>query len=203
MSALRLKPGIDLKIAPRHGGGRKALFEPRPDRSAVQQDGPPGGLHGFVHRIHQIAGHPVLDDLGRGAAAERHHRRAAGHGLDHHQTERLGPVDGEQQRLRPAEKGGLLGVADLAHELHQGIVQQRPDLVCRNRCGRPGPPWPPSSGAGPGGWRSRWPGPAASPATCGQGRPDSRSDFGENWYSSAGMPCWTVACQLAVGIGRR
>ena len=31
---------------------------------------------------------------------KRHHRRAAGHGLDHHQAERLGPVDREQQRRR-------------------------------------------------------------------------------------------------------
>ena len=62
------------------------------------------------------------------------HRRAAGHGLDHHQAERFRPVDREQQRLGVAEKCRFLAVTDLAHELDQGMVQQRLDdlvEVCR------------------------------------------------------------------------
>ena len=36
--------------------------------------------------------------------AKGDHRRAAGHRLDHHQAERLGPVDGEQQRRGVAQE---------------------------------------------------------------------------------------------------
>ena len=82
---------------------------------------PAGRGHGLFQRVHEEAGLAVLDDLRRRAAAEGHHRRAAGHGLDHHQAERFGPVDGEQQGLGPAQEGGLLMVTDLADEFDQRI----------------------------------------------------------------------------------
>ena len=82
---------------------------------------PTGGRDGLFQRLDQEAGLAVLDDFGRRAAAEGHDRRAAGHGLDHHQAEGLGPVDREQQRVRSAQERGLLMVADLADELDQRI----------------------------------------------------------------------------------
>ncbi|MNR05850.1 hypothetical protein D3C85_1218990 [compost metagenome] len=88
----------------------------------------PGGDDRLFQRIHQEAGGSMLNDFGRRAAGEGHDRRPAGHGLDHHQTKRLWPVDGEQQGLGPAEEGRLLIVADLADELDQGIaLDQGPD----------------------------------------------------------------------------
>ena len=59
----------------------------------------------------------IVDHLGHRAAVERDHRRAAGHRLDHHQAERLRPVDREQQRMRAGQERRLLAVVDLADEL--------------------------------------------------------------------------------------
>ena len=58
--------------------------------------------------VHDEAGHAVVDHLGHRAAVERDHRRAAGHRLDHHQAERLRPVDREQQRVGARQECRLL-----------------------------------------------------------------------------------------------
>ena len=58
-----------------------------------------------------------------------HDRGAARHGLDHHQPERLRPVDRKQQRLGVAQELGFLVVADLADILDQRIGQQGLDFV--------------------------------------------------------------------------
>ncbi len=75
---------------------------------------------GFV--LDDEAGQPVVDDLGDRAAVIGDHRRAAGHRLDHHQAERLRPVDRHQQPDRAAQEFRLLGIADLADEVDQRIV---------------------------------------------------------------------------------
>ena len=69
---------------------------------------------------------PVLDHLGHGAPAGRDHRRPARHRLDHHQPERLLPLDREERRARVLEQLDLLAVRDLAEVLDLG----------RTRCGR-------------------------------------------------------------------
>jgi hypothetical protein len=66
----------------------------------------------------------VVDDLRHRSLAARDDGRAAGHRLDHHQTERLRPVDRQQQGERVAEEVVLLSIADLADELDQRIVEQ-------------------------------------------------------------------------------
>ncbi len=77
--------------------------------------------------LHDEAGEAVLDHLRHRAAVIGHHRRAAGHGLDHHQAEGLGPVHREQQRRGLAEELGLPLAPDLAHVFDQRVVQQRLD----------------------------------------------------------------------------
>src|SRR5690606_5271406 len=67
--------------------------------------------------IHEEARNAVLDDFRHRPAGPRDHRRAAGHGLDHGETERLRPVDGKEQRPGVAEKSRLVGIADLAEIL--------------------------------------------------------------------------------------
>ena len=69
----------------------------------------------------------VVEDLGNRAAANGHDRRATGERLDHHQAERLGPVDREQQRPGATEKRALLRLGDLAAVLDERMVQQRLD----------------------------------------------------------------------------
>ena len=52
----------------------------------------------------------LLDHLGHRAVAGRDHRRPAGHRLDHHQAERLLPLDREERRARVLEQLDLLAV---------------------------------------------------------------------------------------------
>jgi hypothetical protein len=47
--------------------------------------------------------------------------------IDHHQAERLGPVDRQQQGMRAAEESGLFGIADLADHFHARAVHHRLD----------------------------------------------------------------------------
>ena len=67
----------------------------------------------------------VLDDLPNGPAAPRNDRRAAGHGFDHHEAKRFGPIDRKKERDRLPKERRLFCVTDLPNELDQGIVQQR------------------------------------------------------------------------------
>ena len=72
----------------------------------------------------------VLDDLRHGAAIVGDHRAAAGHRLDHHETERLRPVDRDEQRDRAAQERSLVLVADLADVFDIArAIEQRLDLL--------------------------------------------------------------------------
>jgi len=69
----------------------------------------------------------VASSSGTEPQGPRDHRRAARHRLDHHEAERLRPVDGEQQRAGAAEEGGLADVLDLPDEFDERIVEERRD----------------------------------------------------------------------------
>src|SRR5690606_29969276 len=88
---------------------------------------------GLLDAVHHVAGYAVLDDLGNRAVPEGKHRRAAGHGLDHNEPERLGPVDREQQRARIAQEPALAALVDLADEFDAGLIQQRCNLALEIR----------------------------------------------------------------------
>ena len=69
--------------------------------------GPPGQLADLVGNVGQVllgvpheAGDAVLDHLGHRSPTQGQDGRAAGHRLRHRQAERLGPVNGEEQRAR-------------------------------------------------------------------------------------------------------
>ena len=69
----------------------------------------------------------MLDHLGYRTGAQRHHRRTAGHGLDHHHAERLLPLDREDQAARAGQQVPLGGrVGDAEHLV--GVGQPGPDL---------------------------------------------------------------------------
>ena len=53
---------------------------------------------------------------------------AAGHRLDHGESERLGPVDREEEGARLAEELDLAAIVDLADELDARFLQQGLDL---------------------------------------------------------------------------
>ena len=70
----------------------------------------------------------VRNDFRHGPVGPSDHRRSSRHCFDHDEPERLWPVDRKQKRARVAEKFALLGFADFAYELDEGMVKKRFDL---------------------------------------------------------------------------
>ena len=120
---------IDREIIERHALRREVLLEVPADSGARQmrQAIDRADRAGFV--LDDEAGDAVGDHLRHRAAIERDHRRAARHRLDHHQAERLRPVDRHQQRDRAAEECRLLVIVDLADVIHIRAVHHRLDLL--------------------------------------------------------------------------
>src|SRR6185437_2535687 len=85
---------------------------------------------GLVMIEAMASGTPVIA-FNRGSVpeVESNHRRAARHRFDHHQTERLGPVDRRHERVRTAEKFGFLVIADLADIFDVRRLDQRADAL--------------------------------------------------------------------------
>ena len=82
-----------------------------------------GNRAGFI--LDDEAGEAVVDDLRDRAAVVGNHRCTAGHGLDHDEAERLGPVDRKQQPDCAAQKIRFFVVADLADIFDEWMVHQR------------------------------------------------------------------------------
>src|SRR6185503_7060682 len=105
----------------RHAARGEALFELLADGGPVQrgETADHGNRAGFV--FDDEAGEAGVDDLRDRTAVIGYNRRAAGHGFDHHEAERLRPVDRYQKADRATEEIGFLAVADLADEFDQRI----------------------------------------------------------------------------------
>ena len=71
----------------------------------------------------------IAENFGDRASTSRDDGSPAGQGLDHHQTERLGPIDREEQRRGSPEQLCFGSVADLAEKLNVGHgLEKRADL---------------------------------------------------------------------------
>ena len=130
--AARFAPSafIEPEIVAHHAVGGEAVLERgahQPARGSIAAASHRGDR--FVDALDQEAVAAVLDHLRCRAVAPGDDRRSRRHRLDHHQPERLRPVDREQQGARAAEESRLVGIADLADELDQRVVEQRLDLV--------------------------------------------------------------------------
>src|SRR5438034_369615 len=68
----------------------------------------------LIKIINDKAGHAVVDNLRNRSAAIRDNRRAASHRFNHHEPERLRPVNGKQQRLGAAQQNVFVALSDLA-----------------------------------------------------------------------------------------
>ena len=119
---------VDRNIVRGHARGRKSFFEPSPDGAAIERNHSREHPHRLIHRINDGARDALVDDFRNGALAECKYRCAARHRLDHHQAERLRPIDREQERPRLAQEFGLAALVDLADELDPRVAQQRRDL---------------------------------------------------------------------------
>src|SRR5262245_42312643 len=87
---------VDPDVVSRHATCREASLELLPASRAVEREDGGQRLHRLVDRIHDRTGHPRLEDLLHRAATEGEHGSSTGDGLDHHESERFGPVDGKE-----------------------------------------------------------------------------------------------------------
>src|SRR5690606_14881876 len=123
------EPFVQAKVVAGHALRGEALLEDLAASRAVERAGPAHRGHRLVAALHDEAGDAFVDDLRHRAVAPGDHRRAAGHRLDHHQSEGLGPVDRKEQRARVAEELRFLLVADLAEVFDARLLEQRFDHV--------------------------------------------------------------------------
>jgi hypothetical protein len=105
---------LDVK---RRSKARRISARPRLDARST-------ALTAYVFRRNDEASHAVVDDFRDGAAAPRHDRRSTRHGFDHDKTERLRPVDWEEECCGVAAKSRLLAVADLAPQVDPRLAEQ-------------------------------------------------------------------------------
>ena len=108
-----------------HAPRGKTLFKGRPDRTPVKLMQPTDGCNCLLFIVNDESCQTVLNDFRHGSAPEGNDRCPAGHGFDHHQAERLGPVDGKKQSRRILQKTFFSGVIDLADEFGARGINQR------------------------------------------------------------------------------
>jgi len=82
-------------------------------RDRVQGLCPLDGRGQFLRGVTDHAGHPLVDHFAHSSAVQRHNRRPACHGFDHHHAERFLPLHGKHQASRTGEQLALAGRIDL------------------------------------------------------------------------------------------
>src|SRR2546422_851513 len=118
--------GEDAEVALRHAAGGEAAFELGSAGGALERRDPRHRRDHVALGLTDEARVAVRDHLGHRAAATGDDRGPARERLDQHETERLGPVDREDQRQRLAEERLLRAVVHLAEELDEGMVEEGP-----------------------------------------------------------------------------
>jgi len=78
-----------------HARGGKSLLEPSANSVAIERKHLRQNPHRLIHRINDGARDALVDDFRNGTMAECEDGCAARHRLDHHQAERLRPIDRE------------------------------------------------------------------------------------------------------------
>src|SRR4030095_5325762 len=102
---------VELHVLRGHSRSAEPALEGRTAGASIDLTDRARRVDGLLDAVDDETVEPVLDNLGNGAAPERHHRYAAGERFDHHQPEWLGPVDRGEARQRAAEEVALLALA--------------------------------------------------------------------------------------------
>src|SRR6185369_1673651 len=112
-----------------HSSRGKAILECFPAARTTQLRYAFDRAYAFIDRSDEETRAPVVDDLGDGAMRVGDDGSSARHRFDHHESERLRPVDGKQQRTRVAQEVRLGVLTDLADALDDRIVEKRANLL--------------------------------------------------------------------------
>src|SRR4051794_22919105 len=86
------------------------------------------GIHHVVNRVAHKSGYTIDDDLWDRPPTQRNYRGTCCHRLDHHQTERLGPVTGKQRRCTGSVECRLGRFLQLTDECEVIVVEEWIDL---------------------------------------------------------------------------
>src|SRR5713226_10331003 len=103
---------VEADVILRHPRDRETLLETAAYGAAVERNHVGERVHGLLDIVHDPAGYAVVHDFRHRPPAKGEHRRAASHRFDHHQSERLGPVDRAEKCQRLAEEGGFFAIVD-------------------------------------------------------------------------------------------
>ena len=116
-------------IVMRHACGGETLVKGGPDATPVELKGPSNGRYRLIFVVNDKPRDAVLDDFRHRSTPEGNDGRTAGQGLDHHQAERLRPVDGKKQSRRVLQEAVFSGVIDLADKFGARGIDQRLQLL--------------------------------------------------------------------------
>src|SRR5262245_13381383 len=111
------QPLVDRYIIGGHSRNTESPLEYRTAGAPAQVRDPLHCPHRVFNSVANESRNAVVYDLRHRATATGNHRRSARHGLNHHQSKRLGPIDRKQQRGCVAQELALVRVTDLAQEL--------------------------------------------------------------------------------------
>ena len=87
-----------------HPFGRKPLLKYPSDISTIQSVKCANCFDSLGFILHDKARHPVVNNLGNGAATPSDYRSAASHGFNHYQPEWFWPIDWEEKSGRISEE---------------------------------------------------------------------------------------------------
>src|SRR5215207_6863151 len=123
---------VDRLVAIRHHYRREVAFDMATTSNAVERCHLRHRLDQFLEGRANEAGHAISDNLRYRSVPAGDHRGAGGHRLDHGQTERLWPVDGEEIRVGFPEHLVLFALVDLPDKFDEtpvGVDQGRDRIV--------------------------------------------------------------------------
>jgi hypothetical protein len=125
-AGVRLDQGLVVaEILLRHPPRGKSIFEMSAHLPSVKLGKPADRLYGSCFPRYDKAGYAMVDDLRHGTGLEGNDGGAAGHGLDHDETERFWPIDRKKESSRARQKLPLCFIVDLADELDLRPVDLR------------------------------------------------------------------------------
>src|SRR5215212_7750660 len=123
---------VNRLVAIRHHYRREVAFDMAATSNAVERCHLRHRLDQFLEGRANEAGHAISDNLRYRSVPAGDHRGAGGHRLDHGQTERLWPVDGEEIRVGFPEHLVLFALVDLPDKFDEtpvGVDQGRDRIV--------------------------------------------------------------------------